>query len=315
MMPEGAATFDISFITLTWNSDAYLRRCLDSIIAQCSSESLRFEIIVVDNGSRDGSAAAVQDYCRRAPDSVTLIALDRNRGTTYPRNLALKRARGAFICVLDSDTEFLSGSIRPLLGLLAADAALGIVAPRLELPDGTIQHSVKQFPTILAKLRKVPWILAGRAAPRADFYPSFPFDCCTLVETAISACWFFRADLPGCVGYLDEGIFYAPEDVEYSARVWAAGKQVLYYPHLSLLHHTQQISHRRPFSRLALSHMKGLIRYHRKHGGWFVRAAWGPTPLPVRSDTSERLVRDAVSNPPAHAGIAVDQRPLRVTGR
>jgi hypothetical protein len=225
---------------------------------------------------------------------VRLVTFDRNRGTTRSRNVALRQSRGSVVAVIDSDTEFLSGSLRPILGLLASVKDLGIVAPRLQLPDGSIQHSVKRFPTLLDKLRKVPAIVTRRPVPRADFYPGFPFDVCMRVETAISACWFFRATLMQTVGLLDEGIFYAPEDVEYSARVNRAGKHILYYPHVTLLHHTQQISHKQPFSRTSVSHLKGLLRYHWRHGGWFARQARDDRSWPARDDAAERYVQSAL---------------------
>jgi GT2 family glycosyltransferase len=283
---KGTVVFDISFVLLTWNSRTYLRRCLDSVIAECASEGLRFEFVLVDNGSSDGSPDIAREYSARHGDSVRLIALDRNRGTTYPRNLALKTVQSPVVCVLDSDTEYLTGSIRGVIDLLAANASLGIVAPRLLLPDGSVQHSVKRFPTLLDKLRKVPRLLTGRKATRNDFYDSFPFERRTLVETAIAACWFLRADLLGQAGLLDEGIFYSPEDLDYCARVRDAGKQVLYDPGVMFLHHTQQITHRRPLSRMSLSHLKGLIRFHRRHGGWFVRRPGGPVPWPAANDAS-----------------------------
>jgi len=297
-MTDAAASLDISFVSLTWNSAAYVRKCLDSVIAQCSIEGLRFEFMIVDNGSQDGTVDVVRNYCVRYPDRVRLVTLDRNRGTTYSRNLALKLARGAVICVLDSDTEFVSGSFCPVLTLLATHPELGIVAPRLLLPDGSVQHSVKRFPTFLDKLRKVPRLLTGHKATRHDFYHSFPFGTCTLVDTAISACWFLPADVLTSVGLLDERIFYSPEDLDYSARIRSAGMHILYYPHLTLIHHTQQISHRRPYSRLSLSHLKGLVRYHRKHGGWIVRPAEAPVPWPAGDDLS-RIVSGKPRTPPA----------------
>lgn len=272
---------DLTFITLTWNSQAYIRGCLDSILWRSSADGLTSRIIVVDNGSRDRTIDIVNEFRRDQADTVSLIALDRNLGTTHPRNLALRRAKSPFICILDSDTEFLSGSIRPALDRLESDRGIAIVAPRLVLPDGSTQHSVKRFPTFIDKIRKVPRIVLGRHVPRTDFYPTFPFGTCTRVETAISACWLMRRDILDSVGFLDEGIFYAPEDLDYSARVREAGLDILYDPGLTLLHHTQQISHRRPLSRISLSHLKGLLRYHRRHGGWVrlpgrLAAARGP---------------------------------------
>jgi hypothetical protein len=291
-MADTAAAHDISFVSLTWNSEAYIRRCLDSVITQCSSEDLHYEFTVVDNGSMDGSVGVVDKYCARHPEKVHLMALDSNRGTTYTRNLALKLVRSPVVCILDSDTEFLSGSIRSVIDLLAAHPSLGIVAPRLLLPDGTVQHSVKRCPTIVDKLKKVPRILTGRNATRSDFYEAFPFNRCTLVETAISACWFLRTELLGEVGLLDEGIFYSPEDLDYSARVKKAGKEILYYPDLSLLHHTQQLSHSRPFSKLSISHAVGLFRFYRKHGGWLKRQSGEPCPWPVGAPVGDRSERE-----------------------
>lgn len=289
---------DITFITLTWNSQGYVRGCLDSILWRSVADALVPEILVVDNGSRDRTVDIVDDFSRNYPDAVRVIALDRNQGTTRPRNLAIRKAHSPYLCILDSDTEFVSGSIRHPLDLLASDPQLALVAPRLVLPDGTTQHSVKRFPTFMDKLRKVPRIVLGREVPRTDFYPSFPFDHRTRVDTAISACWFLRANLVDQIGLLDEKIFYAPEDLDYSARIREAGMDILYDPSLTLLHHTQQISHRRPLSRISLSHVKGLLRYHRKHGGWIGRP--GRLARPQSSSDEPRSLPVAV---PPHVRV------------
>jgi GT2 family glycosyltransferase len=73
------------------------------------------------------------------------------------------------------------------------------------------------------------------------------------------------------VGYLDEKIFYSPEDIDYALRVWLAGYCVLYYPALTVLHHTQQITHKKPLSKTSISHFFGLVYYYRQHGGWITR--------------------------------------------
>ena len=261
----------ISFIILTWNSEKYLTGCFDSIIRKCSAEEIPFEIIVIDNGSHDGSCGVVEDYKKDSPDAFNLIKLDCNRGTTYTRNLGLKQARGGFLCILDSDTEMGEGSLSEVIEHLRSDERVGMIAPRLLLPDGVVQNSVKRFPTMLNKLMKIPRIVFGISTKNSDFYDDFPFMEEREVDTAISACWFFKKELLQKVGYLDEKIFYAPEDIDYSLRVWLAGKSLLYYPAYTVLHHTQQITHRKPLSKTSISHFFGLIYYYRKHGGWLVR--------------------------------------------
>ena len=258
----------ISFIILTWNSERYLKGCFDSIIGKCTDEEISCEVIVVDNGSSDGSSAIVRGYQGSYPEIIHLITLESNRGTTYPRNLGLRQAQGEYLCILDSDTELGDGSLTEVFKRLATDEKIGMVVPRLLLPDGTVQNSVKRFPTMLNKLMKIPRIVFGIKTKNADFYDEFPFSEEREIDSAISACWFFRRELVDRVGYLDENIFYAPEDVDYSLRVWQAGCSLLYWPAFTVLHHTQQITHKKPFSRTSMSHFRGLLYYYWKHGGW-----------------------------------------------
>ena len=258
----------LSFIILSWNSEGYLQNCLQSIVSTCGREGITFEAIVIDNGSTDGSPQVVERFRNGYGSHFILLPLGQNRGTTYSRNLGLRQARGEFVCVLDSDTEFGDGNIGDVLDRLRSDRRIGVIAPRLLLPDGTVQNSVKRFPTMLNKLMKIPRIVFGIATKNADFYQGFPFADEREVDTAISACWFFRKELLQEVGYLDEKIFYSPEDIDYSVRVWLAGFSVLYQPSFTVLHHTQQITHKKPLSRTSLSHFMGLLYFYRKHGGW-----------------------------------------------
>ena len=268
----------LSFVVLTWNSEGFLTACFESIMRSCSSERIPYEVIVVDNGSSDASVAVVQGFQKVHPGNFKLIALESNRGTTYPRNLGLKQAAGDYICVLDSDTELGEGSLEKVLMCLATQRDVGILAPRLLLPDGSVQNSVKRFPTMLDKLKKVPRIVTNIKTQNTDFYNDFPFKSERDVDTAISACWFIRKELWEKVGDLDEMIFYAPEDLDYSIRVWKAGYRILYYPMFTVLHHTQQITHKKPLSKTSLSHFRGLLYYYWKHGGWMIRPHYKTAP-------------------------------------
>jgi GT2 family glycosyltransferase len=259
---------DISFIILTWNSETYIRRCLDSLVDACRKDGVTFEVIVVDNGSIDGSVATLQHYHSAKPDIFRLIQFHTNKGTTFSRNIGIRLSRGRHICILDSDTEFAGGSIREVLDYLQANHSVGFIAPKLLLSDGKVQHSVKCFPAFWHKLLKIPKALFRIRVVDFDFYKQFPFKETTKVDTAIAACWFFRKELLDTVGLFDEKIFYAPEDLDFCLRVNKKGKIILYWPSLTLLHHCQQISHNKPFSRTSLSHLGGLIYYYRKHGGW-----------------------------------------------
>jgi len=261
---------DLSFVILCWNSQNDIRECIDSFVSVCVDEKISYEIIVIDNGSTDSSPDILKKYSEDNPN-ISYESLPENSGTTYSRNLALKKASGQYICILDSDTVFLKGKIRDIFRYFESNPDVGIAAPKLELLDKKIQNSVKQFPTFLEKIFKISPILGFGSYYKNDFYKDFPFTEIKTVDTAISACWFFPKTIIDTVGLLDEKIFYAPEDLDYCVRVWDSGKKIVYFPHLVIKHKTNQISHNRPFSKVSISHFFGLIYYFRKHKNWFIR--------------------------------------------
>ncbi len=261
-------SIDLSFVILTWNSRKFLNACFDTVIGSCEEQGIDYEILISDNGSTDLSHDIFDHYSKKLGDKFQVTYLGENKGTTYPRNIAIKKARGKYICVLDSDTEIRQGNYRDLFKLFDNDSSLGMVTPQLLLPDGSIQHSAKKFPTFVLKLKKILKAVGNLKINDNDFYEDFPFYSPRTIDTAISACWFFPKTLTSHIGYLDERIFYAPEDLDYCVRVRKGGMKILYWPDFKVLHNTQQISHRKPFSKVSRSHFYGLIYYFKKHGGW-----------------------------------------------
>ncbi len=254
----------VSFVSLTWNSELFINSFVLSVNSIAADITL--ELIVVDNGSEDTSPALLLKAAERSSFPLDVIALDVNRGTTVSRNLALRKARGEYIVILDSDTEFNSNGFNGMITYLAKHPEIGLLVPKLVLPHGSHQNSCKRFPTLQDKLIKLVGILMPFSVANGDFYNNFDFTQPQEVDTAISAFWLFRRDLLDKVGYMDENIFYAPEDVDFSLRVWLAGKTVHYYPYFKVVHHTKQITHSRPFDSVSRSHLRDLWYYFRKHG-------------------------------------------------
>lgn len=269
LFKQNSMDIQVSFIILSWNSDKFLADCFDSITSKCQEEKISNEIIIIDNGSTDESPSIIKSYQEKIPHVFKMIMLDRNMGTTYPRNLGLRQAKGDFICVLDSDTEIVEGAFHDIFSILYKRSDIGIIAPQLLHPADGVQNSVKKFPTFFQKISKLPRAMFHLPLPNLDFYNDFPFESETMVDTAISACWIFRKDVLQSVGLFDEKIFYSPEDLDFCMRVWNNGLKIIYYPNFRVLHKTQQISHRKPFSKISISHFFGLIYYFKKHGGWF----------------------------------------------
>ncbi len=253
----------ISFVILTWNSEKTIAESLGGIRKKCTGENIDYEIFVVDNGSKDGTVEILKKCSDEMP--ISLIRLPENLGTTKPRNMAFSRCTGNVICVLDSDAVFLEGSIKDIAAELFRDDSIGIIAPKLLFSDGTVQESVRKFPSMFGKFSKIPGIVFKIKYRDIDGYGDFPFSKITDVDYAISACWFFRRELFDEIGSFDEKIFYSPEDIDYGIRVWKKGKKTVYYPGFTVLHYVQQLTHKKFLSRIAFSHLYGLIYYFLKH--------------------------------------------------
>lgn len=280
-MPLPTKQIDVSFVILTWNSAEYIKKCIDSYARAVSHEGLTVEFLVVDNGSSDGTLNEIENSVfPNLPVQCIgkLYKLEKNFGTTKSRNIALRKASGRWIVICDSDTEYFSGSWKQAIDYLAQNKSVGILAPCLIYPSGVVQNSVKKFPTIIDKLTKLGKIFFKLPVGKSDFYQDFPWGSVRAVDTAISACWIFTKKTLYNVGYLDEKIFYSPEDVDFCLRMWKSGKKILFYPQLKIVHYTQQVSHAKPFSRLSISHFFGLIYYFAKHKYFTKRPAYGQSP-------------------------------------
>lgn len=257
-----------SVVILTWNSEKYIQNCVKSYAKSFYEQGITAEFIIVDNGSSDNTVNVVEqditpllsEYC-----SIYLISLKKNQGTTISRNIGITKSKGKMIIICDSDTEFVQGEWGKVFSFIENDPSIGIVASSLFYEDGTIQNSVKKFPTLIDKLWKIPKIFFHISMDNRDFYKDFPWSKPKPVDSAISACWILSKKTISEIGLLDENIFYSPEDLDYCLRIWEGGKKVIFYPDIKLIHHTQQISHKKPLSRLALSHFKGLVYYFIKH--------------------------------------------------
>lgn len=244
----------LSIIVLTFNQQAVTMRLLRSMGSWLKLND-DVELIIVDNGSDDGTRKAIESWSRETYlENVRTIVSTKNIGVAAGRNLGLKRAQGKVVMFLDNDTICDGAVYDKLVRYVKETPGCGIAAPALYSPEGEIQASAKPYPSILLKLQHI--LRPGRetARERKELGERHPY-------YVIGACQVFRRELLNNVGYLDEGIFYGPEDCDFCIRVRREGYTIDYLPELRLVHDWRRTTRRSPFSSLGRRHIMGLIRF------------------------------------------------------
>jgi GT2 family glycosyltransferase len=153
--------FDLSITICSWNTVDDLRACLASLTEV--REEANFEVIVVDNNSEDGSAVMVANEF----EWVRIEAMSKNLGFVGGQNYAAQHRKGRHVFPLNSDTIVHHGAIKALVEYLEGHPEVGIVAPKLLNPDGSLQFSCRRFPNPLAALFRNT--LLGKLFPKNRF--------------------------------------------------------------------------------------------------------------------------------------------------
>ncbi|MCS6815904.1 MAG: glycosyltransferase family 2 protein [Blastocatellia bacterium] len=254
---------DLSIVIVSYNTRELTERCLRSLFA--FTRDLPIEVIVVDNASEDGTARRVRE---EFPD-IQLVENTTNVGFARACNQGLRRARGRYLMLLNSDTELCADVLGPLLRRLDAHPEVGAAGPRLIYPDGRTQHySAARAKSLLGTLaqysiprrREIPLYLKP-LDPSGSFYET---------ESISGAAMIVRREVLETVGLLDEGFFLYGEDADWIARMRRAGYKVACAPDLILLHH-HGASSRQDEQRREIEAVKSNLRYFAKHGGrWHV---------------------------------------------
>ncbi|UPG87774.1 glycosyltransferase [Luteibacter aegosomatis] len=256
----------LSIIIITWNERENLERCLLSLMDKVDFE--RDEVIVVDNGSRDGSAEFVATLPR-----IRYFPLEHNHGVGPARNRGLFLARGKYCMTLDNDTIFLTadpGAIVEEFFRTHPDA--GVVGFQLLNVDRTRQDSTRRFPRfyqpIAARIPASRMLGFVRRELERHLMLDTRFDESAdpmEVDYVLGANQTFTKDTAARLMGYDDRIFFGPEDAEFCVRTRKLGLRNYYSRKISVVHDYKRRT--RKFSRLTLKHLAGFAYMLRKHGG------------------------------------------------
>jgi GT2 family glycosyltransferase len=254
---------DASIVIVNWKTQELLHACLASILQNTGSTHV--EIIVVDNGSRDGSAEMVE---REFP-AVRLLVNTCNLGFAAANNRGLSAARGRYLLLLNSDTLALPGAIDEMVRYMDTHPCVGAVGPRLLHGDGSLQVSVRDFPRLdhdAAMMLEVKhWPVVGDMARRHLQRAYLPDPEQTReVDWVMGACLLLRREAVEHVGPLDDAYFFFFEDVDLCYRLRQHGWSVVFLGKAGIVHLGGQSWARVSAPRL-IWYYRGLLRFYRLH--------------------------------------------------
>lgn len=236
-----------SVIVLAWNGIRFLDTCLSAVLAQDYAD---FKVIVVDNGSADGSPDLVAE---RFP-TVRLIRNENNLGFAGGCNVGLRAATGDVLVLLNQDTQVQPGWLATLMETFK-EPAIGIAGCKALYPDGSIQHAGGFIYGRRAETEHI-----GRSQPDRDRFAALcDADFVTGAALAISRVALAR------IGLLDEGFYPAYyEDTDWCYTAREAGFRVVYVPGARLIHHEAPTAQRESHEHKYALH-RGRMRFVFKH--------------------------------------------------
>lgn len=252
----------LSVIIVSYNVKDYLAQALVSV--QKAVSGISHEIFVVDNASTDGSAAVVKE---KFP-GITLIENEENTGFAKANNIAMKRAAGEYISMLNPDTIVREDTFSILLEAFDTYPEVGMVGCKILNEDGSLQLSCRRsFPTPWVSLTRMLGL--SRVFPNSKLFARYNLtyldaDSVEEVDAVSGSFMIIRRKILETVGFFDEQFFMYGEDLDWCYRIKQAGWKILYYPKTSIIHFKGKSLNEREWNQIKLFH-KAMVIFAEKH--------------------------------------------------
>jgi GT2 family glycosyltransferase len=244
---------ELTYCVVNTSQRDLLLRGLDAIARERERLPFAAEVLVLDNGSRDGSAQAAHEH----PAVDETIALPQRRGKALNDSDLLRRARGRYALLLNEDSELKDGATLALWQALQERPRTACAGARLLRPDGSGQASAWRFPTPLTALAGALFlhrlVTVQSSGPRTRY-----------VDWCQSAALLVRSDAAREVDYLDPDFFVYSDEVDFARRLRDAGWRSVYVPAAVAVHH-EQLSSGAASERRIVELARNRDLYVRKH--------------------------------------------------
>lgn len=262
---RSVATLDVSVVIVNWNVRDYLRDCLRSVYEQ--TKGVRFEVIVVDNGSADGS----QEIVRREFPQVRLIENPENHGFAAANNQGIKLATGRYLLLLNPDTVVLDDAIGKAVAFADGNPSVGIVGCQVLETQHSVQPTCFRFPspmTIFMTLTGLQSLFPNSRLFALARFGDWARDTERDVDVVSGMFMLVRREAIDEVGLMDEDYFMYAEEADWCYRFWQAGWRCVFTPQARITHvdggskSTKQVS-----AQMYVQQQKSLLLFQRKNRG------------------------------------------------
>lgn len=260
---------ELSIIIVSYKVREYLLNCIQSICD--TTDGVRFEIIVVDNASGDGSAEAVKE---RFP-TVQVVVNNRNIGFAAANNQALSVAKGDMLLLANPDVVVKEAAIPEMLDFVKENQDVAVAGCRLVHPDGTPQQSIRAFPSVLGNL--FCGVQLGTSLLRGACRPSRPNMRAIEAEYLNGAFLMVRRGALDGQPLFDPAFFMYGEEKDLCWRVKKRGWRVCFLPQVQVTHYGGRSARSLPvssFIELQRSQLVFFAKHHNVTCAWSLALSW-----------------------------------------
>lgn len=265
-MGKSKKMIDLSISIVNYKTKNFLKKCLNSIYK--NTQGIDYEVFVIDNASRDSSERLLRELKRPfgCPNSKLKIILNKkNLGFAKAHNLALKKAKGKYLLLLNPDTEIKKDTFLKMINFMEKNPQIGILSPKIIEPDWRIGPVARGKPSVFFGFLRFSELYRFFPKLTEDYYKDLTkYDKTQEVESVGGTCFMIKRKVLEKIGFLDESFFLYFEDFDYCQRAKKAGFKIYYLPKATIFHHFGESSKQNYILATSL-YFNSMKRLYQKH--------------------------------------------------
>lgn len=226
---------DLSIVIVSYNTFEFTSECIQSVVDNV--KNINYEIIVVDNDSKDSSPEKLKKLFPR----IILVASPKNLGFSKANNLGVRRSKGGLVLFLNSDTVVYPGALEHMVKFMGETRDAGAATCFIKLTDGKLDDAAHRgFPTPWRALTHFSGL--SKIFPKTMLFNGYHLGYCDLdklhaIDALAGAFMIVKREAGEEVGWWDEDYFFYGEDIDFCYKLSLKGWKVYFDPSVSILHY------------------------------------------------------------------------------